>query len=75
MARLICPCTKDCPERTTTCRSNCEEFIAYDLARVKRAEDAAKRGTYTPRSTMTYGAHKRRINNIKHKKRMEQGGL
>ena len=73
MDKLICPCTLDCPKRTTTCRPCCSEFQTYDAERIRRA---AKRDVlHNKNSTYTIGWHKRYIRNILYKREMEQGRL
>lgn len=56
------PCGSSCPNRTPTCRKECEAFRQYDEQRL--AADAEMQGTYNRRSANTIGGERRYVNNM-----------
>lgn len=67
------PCGSSCPNRTPTCRRECEAFKAYDKARLEA--DEKKQGTYDRRYATTYGGDRRYINNLLWKLKKSRGEL
>lgn len=47
MARMNddCPCTKDCPDRSATCRQTCEKGKAWSQKQQQKYEERNKRFT------------------------------
>lgn len=60
------PCTRDCQRRSATCHATCADYFAYEKAKAKQYEDAARISGYG--SIKTAGKKRTRRNYAMEKK-------